>query len=249
MAEKKKTEDCFDNKKKKTFKKKVTCIIKKKKFGKDRAEAYVSTVLRRKGELKEELVGKKALPFEEMKLNESISIRKFSETISEGELVWHRDREPRKITVLEDTNWSIELDGHPPLILEKNEEFFIPRGQYHRVIKGSGPFMVKIEKMPSNYRHVIEEAEYRGKKVQLGKPKRGGSKKFYVYVRCKGKVRKISFGSKGMALRISEPKRRKSFVARHKCKQKKDRCSAGYWSCRIGRYPNLTGAKSKYTWW
>lgn len=83
----------------------------------------------------------------------------------------------------------------------------------------------------------------------LGKPKRGGSKKFYVYVRCNGRIKKISFGSPDMPLRVSEPDRRRSFVARHKCKQKKDRCTAGYWSCRIGRYPNLTGAKKKYTWW
>ena len=97
----------------------------------------------------------------------------------------------------------------------------------------------------------LNEAEYKGKKVKLGKPSRGGSKKFYVYVKCgaKGRVRKISFGSKGMSLKLSNPARRKSFVARHKCKQKNDRCKAGYWACRIGRYPNLTGAKKRYTWW
>jgi hypothetical protein len=83
----------------------------------------------------------------------------------------------------------------------------------------------------------------------IGKPKRGGSKKFYVYARCKGKIKKISFGSPDMPLRISEPDRRRSFVARHKCKEKNDRCTAGYWACRIGRYPHLTGAKKKYTWW
>ena len=97
----------------------------------------------------------------------------------------------------------------------------------------------------------LNEAEYKGKKVKLGKPSRGGSKKFYVYVKCgaKGRVRKISFGSKGMSLKLSNPARRKSFVARHKCKQKNDRCKAGYWACRIGRYPNLTGAKKRYAWW
>lgn len=98
----------------------------------------------------------------------------------------------------------------------------------------------------------IEKLSAKKKKKKdppLGKPKRGGSKKFYVYVRCNGKIKKISFGSPNMPLRVSEPERRRSFVARHKCKQKKDRCTAGYWSCRIGRYPNLTGAKKKYTWW
>lgn len=95
----------------------------------------------------------------------------------------------------------------------------------------------------------LSEAEHNGKEVELGKPKRGGSKKFYVYVKCGDKVKKISFGSPNMPLRVSEPERRKSFVARHNCKEKNDRCTAGYWSCRIGRYPHLTGAKDAYTWW
>jgi hypothetical protein len=106
--------------------------------------------------------------------------------------------------------------------------------------------------MPFAYDDIIKESAKKKKKKKnppLGKPKRGGSKKFYVYVRCNGKIKKISFGSPNMPLRVSEPERRRSFVARHKCKQKKDRCTAGYWSCRIGRYPHLTGAKKKYTWW
>ena len=97
----------------------------------------------------------------------------------------------------------------------------------------------------------LNEAEYQGRKVKLGKPARGGSKKFYVYVRDPKtkKVKKVSFGDKGMSLKLADPARRKSFVARHKCKQSKDRTSARYWSCRIGRYKNLTGAKKSYTWW
>ena len=97
----------------------------------------------------------------------------------------------------------------------------------------------------------LNEAEYKGKKVKLGKPSRGGSKKFYVYVRDPKtkKVKKVSFGDKGMSLKLADSARRKSFVARHKCKQSKDRTSARYWSCRIGRYKNLTGSKKSYTWW
>jgi hypothetical protein len=92
---------------------------------------------------------------------------------------------------------------------------------------------------------------YQGKKVQLNKPKRGGSKKFYVYVKNPktGKVKKISFGAKGMSVGLKDAARRKSFVARHKCKEKKDKTKAGYWACRIGRYPHLFGGKQKYTWW
>lgn len=92
-------------------------------------------------------------------------------------------------------------------------------------------------------------AEYQGKDVELNKPKRGGSKKFYVYVKDGDKVKKVSFGSPDMELKVSDPEARKSFKARHKCETKNDKTTAGYWSCRIGRYPNLTGAKQKYTWW
>jgi uncharacterized cupin superfamily protein len=52
-----------------------------------------------------------------------------------------------------------------------------------------------------------------------------------------------------MSLGVGDSKRRKSFSARHQCEKKNDKTTAGYWSCRIGRYPHLTGAKKKYTWW
>ena len=96
---------------------------------------------------------------------------------------------------------------------------------------------------------MLMEAEYQGRKVELNKPKRGGSKKFYVYVKDGDKVKKVSFGSKEMSLKLSDPARRKSFVARHRCKETKDKTSARYWSCRVGRYPHLTGSKKRYTWW
>jgi len=90
---------------------------------------------------------------------------------------------------------------------------------------------------------------YKGRKVKLNKPKRGGSKKFYVYVRNPktGKIKKISFGAKGMTTGLRDPARRKSFKARHNCEDKKDKTKAGYWACRIGRHPKVTGAP--YTWW
>ncbi len=93
------------------------------------------------------------------------------------------------------------------------------------------------------------DAKFKGKDVELNKPKRGGSKKFYVYVKDGDKVKKVSFGDPGMSMRISDPEARSSFKARHDCENKNDKTTAGYWSCRIGRYPNLTGAKQKYTWW
>lgn len=81
----------------------------------------------------------------------------------------------------------------------------------------------------------LEEAEYQGRKVSLGKPFRtsGGPKKFSVYVKNKkGNVIKVNFGDPKMKIKKSIPGRRKSFRARHKCHTAKDRTSARYWSCR-----------------
>jgi len=96
----------------------------------------------------------------------------------------------------------------------------------------------------------LSEAEYQGKKVELNKPKRGGPKKFYVYVKNPktGKVKKVSWGdTTGLSVKASKPGRVKSFVARHKCKQKNDKTKAGYWACRTPRYKSL-GVKGGQ-WW
>ena len=81
----------------------------------------------------------------------------------------------------------------------------------------------------------------------IGKPKRGGSKKFYVYVRDKGKVKKVSFGQVGMSAKINDPKARRAFAARHDCKNKTDRTKPSYWSCRLPRYSKLLGLKSSFS--
>ena len=87
--------------------------------------------------------------------------------------------------------------------------------------------------MPFEYGS-INEAEYQGKKVELNKPKSGGSKKWYVYVRNPktGKIKKVSYGSPVMTAKWNDPEARKSFAARHQCEKKKDKTKAGYWACR-----------------
>jgi hypothetical protein len=89
------------------------------------------------------------------------------------------------------------------------------------------------------------------KNPPIGKPKRGGSKKFYVYVRDKGKIKKVSFGgTTGLSVKINDPKARQAFAARHRCAQKTDRTKPSYWSCRIGRYwKQLGGAKNFSGYW
>tara|TARA_R110000823_G_scaffold130097_1_gene258347 strand:- start:593 stop:961 length:369 start_codon:yes stop_codon:yes gene_type:complete len=83
----------------------------------------------------------------------------------------------------------------------------------------------------------------------LNKPKRGGSKAYYVYVkdpRTK-KVKKVSFGSGGLKAKINNKEARKAFAARHKCSTKKDKTKAGYWSCNLPRYAKLLGIKSSFS--
>ena len=95
----------------------------------------------------------------------------------------------------------------------------------------------------------LEEADKK-KNPPIGKPKRGGSKKFYVYVRDKGKVKKVSFGQVGMSAKINDPKARQAFAKRHRCSEKTDRTKPSYWSCRIGRYwKQLGGAKNFSGFW
>ena len=86
----------------------------------------------------------------------------------------------------------------------------------------------------------LQEAEYQGKKVKLNDPIRGGSKKFYVYVKDGDKVKKVSFGdTTGLSIKRDDPARRKSFRARHNCNNPGPKPKARYWSC----YQWRAGAK------
>jgi len=90
----------------------------------------------------------------------------------------------------------------------------------------------------------VDEAEYQGRNVPLGKPMRGDVKKFKVYVRdpSTGNIKKVNFGHGGtsakragqktMKIKKSNPARRRSFRARHHCENPGPRTKARYWSCR-----------------
>ena len=96
-----------------------------------------------------------------------------------------------------------------------------------------------------------EELEEEKKQPALGKPKRGGSKKFYVYVKDPKtkRIKKVSFGMAGGGLRakLNNSKARAAFSKRHNCPQKKDRTKASYWSCRLPRYAKLLGFKTTFS--
>ena len=88
------------------------------------------------------------------------------------------------------------------------------------------------------------ESEYQGKDVELNKPKAGGPKKYYVYVRdpSTGNVKKVSWGdTTGLKIKLDDKEARKSFAARHKCDQQKDKTKAGYWACNMPRYADKLG--------
>ena len=93
----------------------------------------------------------------------------------------------------------------------------------------------------------LNEAEYKGREVKLNKPKRGGPKKFYVYVRDPKtkRIKKVTFGAAGggqsLKVKLRDKKARNAFSKRHRCPEKKDRTKAGYWSCNLPRYASMLG--------
>ena len=80
-------------------------------------------------------------PYSERRKNNLI-VRTFSQDIDEEELVWHRDREDRQVTVLEETDWQFQFDNELPQVLKNT--IFIPKNTYHRLIKGTGELNVHI---------------------------------------------------------------------------------------------------------
>ena len=116
----------------------------------------------------------------------------------------------------------------------------------------------KLEKQLSalNEDEQLDEKKKAKKKEKkdppLNKPKRGGSKAYYVYVRDPKtkKIKKVSFGSGGLRAKIKNKEARTAFAARHNCKNKKDRTKAGYWSCNLPRYAPALGLGAKMnTFW
>jgi hypothetical protein len=80
-------------------------------------------------------------PYSQIRENNLI-VRTFSQDIDEEELVWHRDREDRQVTVLEETDWQFQFDNELPQVLKNT--IFIPKNTYHRLIKGTGELNVHI---------------------------------------------------------------------------------------------------------
>ena len=110
-------------------------------------------------------------------------------------------------------------------------------------IKGVAQIMVNWKSLLRSQLDEKKKAKKKKKDPPIGKPKRGGPKAYYVYVRDPKtkRIKKVTFGSGGLRAKIRNPKARKAFAARHKCSQKNDRTKASYWSCRLPRYASALG--------
>jgi hypothetical protein len=85
-------------------------------------------------------------PFREMNIGDKFYIREFDENVDPSELIWHQDKEDRKIEILESNGWKIQLDDELPILLEDGSTHSIPAFKFHRVIKGNGKLIILIEK-------------------------------------------------------------------------------------------------------
>ena len=137
----------------------------------------------------------------------------------------------------------IDLNEEDRLMVESDLGIKVKvRGEY---VYLDAPFLMEEDE------EVLKEAKHRGKNVKLNKPFRtsGGPKKFAVYVKSPGGgIKKVTFGDPNLKIRNRNKGAAKSFRARHKCDQKKDRTTAGYWSCNVGRYAKQLGLSSSNSW-
>jgi hypothetical protein len=83
-------------------------------------------------------------PYNDIEVTDKYIIREFNENIDPIELMWHRDDESRTIEILNETDWQLQLENCFPTSLK--DRIFIPRHEWHRVIKGTGTLKLKIHK-------------------------------------------------------------------------------------------------------
>ena len=203
----------------------------------DKKEKKAMTSQKRRAEKKDPKVGKGNKP----------TMTKFDE-----------NKEPKKITCKCGWGWDLKDGGNDPYICHKcghdNSKKYkkmiisVTEEQFQRLFEYNEetPVLIyedefgSIESTEFEAYGLLQEAEYQGRKVQLGKIMQGDVKKFKVYVKNdKGKVVKVNFGfggksakGKRMVIKKNNPKRRKSFRARHNCSNPGPRWKPRYWACR-----------------
>lgn len=154
---------------------------------------------------------------------------------------------------------SFHINNDIPLshnIFRPHSENYYALFRYARSLKDSLITLSDFERMLLEETEIGELAHYEGREVpldhplveeepELEMPKRGGDKKYYVFVKNdKDNVIKVEFGdTSGLTAKINDPAARASFAARHRCSTKKDKTKPGYWSCRLPYYAKELGLK------
>lgn len=77
-------------------------------------------------------------------------VRTFNSSVDREELVWHRDRQTRTVTIVEGTGWKFQMDNELPKTLTAGDVLYIPKETYHRIIAGNDRLVVEIEEHEDN---------------------------------------------------------------------------------------------------
>jgi len=85
------------------------------------------------------------LPFIEEQIGDNLFIRTFKQETDSGEMRWHRDYEDRIIEPIEENNWGFQMDNQLPIPI--SGKIYIPKGVYHRLIKGDGDLKIRLQKL------------------------------------------------------------------------------------------------------
>ena len=192
-----------------------------------------------------------------IKTYESIAYGALNQQISEG-LQYHIDRElplMESVYRIESEAWlsmvneARELWENNIIDLSEDDLFLISTDAGRMGIYEGESVLLDVPFYEGD--EEIDEAEYRGRKVDLNKPFRtpGGPRKFSVYTKNEsGNVIKLGFGQPGMRVNNNDPKKARSFQKRMRCHSPGPRWKAKWWSCNVARYRKLLGIKSSNPW-
>jgi hypothetical protein len=170
--------------------------------------------------------------------------------IPKKDLPGHEVLGPVAESLLEENSYRVGSEKYFEFFRDKRRQFkeglYQPESDFDKdIMEGDlGKFAMYKGDMVALDCPMINEAEYQGKEVELNKPKAGGPKKYYVYVKdpSTGNIKKVTWGdTTGLKVKLDNPAARKSFVARHQCDQKKDKTKPGYWACNLPRYAKQLG--------
>ena len=188
-------------------------------------------------------VGTDARRKETQSMTPGQEIKKFSEHVNCGTPNCCNQCETSNL--IESNEYRVGSEKYYEFFQEKRDAYNIgvykPVGWDKELMEGDlGKFdMYQGQHVPLDCPMMVEE-----KDVELNKPKVGGPKKYYVYVKdpSTGNVKKVTFGdTSGLKVKLDDKEARKSFAARHNCDQQKDKTKAGYWSCNLPRYAKQLG--------